>query len=100
MDKNILWKFKWDCGRQGYLRGLFIAPKSEVENIIGKEVYFGEVLGKHSEIFGELESSDLEQINASDGLIKELLELFGENVSGYNPLEYAYEDEEDDEDED
>jgi len=98
MDKNILWKFKWDCGREGYLKGLFIAPKSEVESIVGKEIYFGEALGKHSEIFGELESSDLEQVDASDGLIKELEELFGTTVSGYNPLEYVYEEDEDDED--
>lgn len=94
MDKNILWKFKWDCGRQGYLKGLFIAPKSEVESIIGKEIYFGEVLGKHSEIFGELEDSDLEQVDASDALIEELEKLFGATVSGYNPLNYLPEDEE------
>lgn len=99
MDKKYLWNFEWDCGRQGYLEGLFIAPKSEVESIIGKEVYFGEVLGKHSEIFGEIEISDLKQIDASDDLIKELEDLFGTDVSGYNPLNYLPEDEED-EDED
>ena len=97
IDKNILWKFQWDCGRSGELEGLFIAPKSEVDRIIGKEIYFGEALGKHSEIYGELEASDLEQMVVSDDLLKELEEVFGTTVSGYNPLEYLPEEDEDDE---
>lgn len=96
-NKNVLWKFNWDCGRSGEIEGLFIAPKSEVDSIIGKEIYFGEALGKHSEVYGELETGDLEQMEASDDLIKELEELFGTTVSGYNPLEYLPEDDEDEE---
>lgn len=94
MDKNYLWKFKWDCGSMGELEGLFIATKPEVENAIGKEIYFGEVLGKHSEISGELESEEVQEIDANDTMIEELLDLFGVNICGYNPLEYIEDDNE------
>jgi hypothetical protein len=54
-----LYKFHWDCGRQGDLRGLFTAEANEVEGVIGKEVYFGKVLGKHSEIYGTVEPGEI-----------------------------------------
>jgi hypothetical protein len=92
MNKNILWKFKWDCGSMGKLESLFIASKNEVEQAIGKEVYFGEVLGKHSEVCGTLDKEDLTEADANDTMIEELLDLFGENVCGYNPLEFIEDD--------
>ena len=39
-----------DFGRMGELQGLFVAEELDVQDLIGKEVYFDEVLGKHSEI--------------------------------------------------
>ena len=49
---NKLYKFHWDCGRMGNLDGVFIAEPKEIEALIGKEIHFGEVLGKHSDIQG------------------------------------------------
>lgn len=53
---------------------------------IGKRVYFGEILGKHSEILGELEEKDLRVLTEYHDFI-EKFEEFG-CASGYNPLQY------------
>lgn len=84
--KKGLYKFYWDCGRQGDLDGLFVATQEEVDNIIGKEVNFGEALGKHSEVYGTVDKDDITLITNSEEVIK----IFEEhNIScGYNPLEY------------
>lgn len=85
--KECLWSFYWDCGRQGEVEGLFKATKEEVENAIGKEVYFGEILGKHSEVYGTLEESEIELVSDNP------IDVMNATESGYNPLEYL-EDEE------
>lgn len=56
-----LFKLHADCG-QGTLNGLFIAKKSHVEQLIHSklEVYFSEVLGKHSGVFGTMDENDIE----------------------------------------
>lgn len=92
-----LYSFYWDCGRSGNLSGLFIAEESEVDNILGKEVYFGEVLGKHSEVYGTVDAEDIEIVSEDQEKVEWLENLLGSTVSGYNPLDYYYEPEDDDE---
>ena len=93
-----LYSFYWDCGRMGGLQGLFIAEQSEVDKILGKEVYFGEVLGKHSEIYGEVDDENIEVVSEDQEKVEWLENLLGSTVSGYNPLDY-YEESEGDPDE-
>ena len=97
-----LYKFFWDCGRQGELEGLFIAEEQEVKNAIGKTAYFGEVLGKHSDVYGTIDDGEIEEVNVLQSTIDDLLNvLSSETISGFNPLEYIDDDfEEDEEDED
>lgn len=83
-----LYKFYWDCGRQGDVRGMFIAEETEVKNAIGQEVSFGEILGKHSDIYGTLEDGEITEVKVSETTIKEMEEVLGSNISGYNPLNY------------
>lgn len=87
-----LYKFNWDC-RYGNIEGLFIADEKEVKNIIGKEIYFGEVLGKHSDVYGEIEQEEITEIKASKEFIQEAEKIFGSTICGYNPIDYL-EDEE------
>ena len=96
-----LYSFYWDCGRMGDLQGLFIAEESEVQKILGKEVYFGEVLGKHSEVSGTVDDEDIEVKSEDQEKVEWLENLLGSTVSGYNPLDYyePSEDEEESEDE-
>lgn len=91
-----LYSFYWNCGRMGNLKGLFIADESEVDSVLGKEVYFGEVLGKYSEIYGRVTADDIEVVSEDQEKVEWLENLLGSTVSGYNPLDY-YEPEEDEE---
>jgi len=94
-----LYRFYWNCGRMGYIDGMFIADEQEVESKIGSRVYFGEVLGKHSDISGKLDQEDLSILSEDQDKIVWLKEVTGGNntVSGYNPLEYIEDYEDDDE---
>lgn len=86
MDK--LYKFHWDCGRQGDVEGVFIADEQEVKDIIGETISFGEILGKHSDIVGIMEQGDITELDVSENTIKELRKVIGMTISGYNPLYY------------
>lgn len=81
-------------GRCGRLDSLFVADEKEIEEIISKSVYFGEKLGKHSEVYGELEPDMFTVKSEDQELIEKLIAIFGTTISGYNPLEYLREEEE------
>lgn len=89
MDK-YLWRFYWDCGRSGYLDGLFVATEKEVNSAIGSYVYFGEVLGKHSEVYGNLDVGDIKKLDISPEAVEEVSKHLGANWSGFNPLDYMH----------
>jgi len=82
-----LYKFDFDCGRMGRLFGLFVAEEKDIKNIIGKKAYFGEVLGKHSEIYGTIEENDIEIVTNDQEFIAKF-ENFNCAI-GYNPLDYV-----------
>ena len=80
---KTVYKFQWDCGRQGEVEGLFISNPETVERAIGETVYFGEILGKHSEIYGDLEAKDLKVVSVDEAVIA-FIEEHG--PFGHNPL--------------
>lgn len=91
-----LYKFYWDCGRQGDICGLFVADEQEVNDALGKKVYFGEVLGKFSEIYGTLEEKDLTVKTDDQEFIEKLESVIGDKtISGHNPLHHIDQDDED-----
>ena len=87
-----LYRFYLDLRRMGCVEGLFVEEESVVKESIGKMVYFGEILGKHSDVQGELEEKHLTVVSEDQDFITKLEELLGSNVSGYNPLSYMDED--------
>lgn len=92
-----LYEFYWDCGRMGSLTGIFTAEEESLQELIGKYMYFGEVLGKHSEIDGNLSAQDFTVKSEDQDFINKLIEVFGEGtISGTNPFDY-YDPEEDEE---
>lgn len=93
---NNLYSFYVDCGRMGSLDGLFIATQEQVDSAIGKQMYFGEVLGKHSEVQGTLEAHEVTLVSSDQDKVDWLLNLLGTRVSGFNPLEYIQDQEEED----
>jgi hypothetical protein len=92
MNIKYLYRFLWDCGRSGEVEGLFVATEEEVANLIGKELYLGEILGKHSEVFGEVEEGDIEKLDLDADSVAKVSALLGNTWSGHNPLDY-YEEE-------
>ncbi|QYW06695.1 hypothetical protein uav_164 [Pseudomonas phage UAVern] len=91
---HVLVRFHWDCGRQGDVTGLFITTAAALNRAYDKRVYFGEILGKHSDISGTLERSDIEVVSEDQDFIQKLEQLLGTDISGYNPLDYIRDEEE------
>lgn len=87
---KALYRFTLDCGRMGSLDGLFTATDAEVKDIIGKHVYFGEVLGKHSEIAADMEAENFERLTDNPDFVK-TFEQF-KCASGTNPFGYLDEE--------
>ena len=88
---RYLYEYYMDCGRTGEVEGLFVATEEEVKSAIGKEVYFGEILGKHSEVVGELEESEFNKVDIDSESVEKVALKLGRTWSGYNPLEYLAE---------
>jgi hypothetical protein len=89
---RILVAFEWDCRRGGVVEGLFVTTPEKLAAAIGKQIYFGEILGKHSDVYGTLEIKDVTVKSRDQSFINTLVEIVGEeNIGGYNPLEYIEE---------
>lgn len=86
-NKNI-YRFILDYGRSGCLRGMFTATQAEVDAAMGRQCYFGEVLGKHSEVVIDLGP---EHVTKVDGVNDDFVMKFEELGldQGINPLDYA-----------
>ena len=88
-NQIAVYKLNIDCGRQGELKGLFIAKKNHVKLLIESkiQVYFGEVLGKHSEVYGSIEEKDITFVSDNEEVIDLIIEHDLEN--GFNPFNYT-----------
>jgi hypothetical protein len=86
-----LYEFSWHLN-YAFVGGLFVADQKDVDNAIGKMLYFGEVEGKHSEIYGALEAEEISVISEDQEFVEKFEQLVGE--FGYNPLDHIEEDEE------
>ena len=90
-----LYRFGVDFGRMGDLEGLFLADESAVKALIGEVVYFGECLGKHSDIDLIIEEGMIVEVTDDQDFIRKCLFYFGgiNTISGYNPFDYYDPDE-------
>ena len=92
-----LYKFYLDCGRMGDLTGIFVAEERDIEKVIDKEIYFGEVLGKHSEIVDTMRKEYFQVLTDDQDFIDKFVSMKCE--SGYNPLNYLPEEDDGNDDE-
>lgn len=86
--KKGIYKLHVDVGRYGVLEGIFVAYKLYVDVLLSSKVviYYGEVLGKHSEISSYVEPEEIKLITDDKKVIKTFEKY---NLScGYNPFEY------------
>lgn len=87
-------RFDFDCGRMGSLNGMFVLDEEQWatwEKLVQTkhEIYFGEVLGKHSEIAGPIDPSDFSVVTEDQEFCRKFQEFRCAN--GYNPLDYLEE---------
>lgn len=94
---KALWKLHFSAGRSGTLHGMFVATDEEIEAAMGQHLEFGEVLGKHSDVAGPLEASDITRVTDDQEFITKFEEY--ECSSGYNPLDALPENEEEEDEE-
>lgn len=89
---KAIYKMNFDCGRMGSLTGIFVADIAKMNGLIqsGATVYFGEVLGKHSDIHGPIEESDITLVSDTPDFVA----LFEHHdmATGYNPFDYIEEE--------
>ena len=94
-----LYRFCWPQRRGGDVEGLFVEDSDVVENAIGSDVYFGEICGKHSDVYGTLDEEDLTVVSEDQEKICWLVDILGRSISGYNPFDYIEDQDEQDEEE-
>ncbi|MEK0324099.1 MAG: hypothetical protein QQN63_00190 [Nitrosopumilus sp.] len=95
MSKLGLYKFFMDYGRMGELDGLFFCTPELIDEAMGHEIYLGEVLGKHSDVFFTLEADMIELITDDERVMVALEPHRGAVETGYNPIEYYMDQKED-----
>ena len=85
---KAIYKLNLDCGREGSLYGIFIADKEYVNVLVNNdiEVYFGGILGKHSDISLTINDTDIELIT-DDVKVIDMFEEY-ELSTGINPFDY------------
>lgn len=99
MKKFIRWSI--DFSRMGYLDGLAIVDDDLLaeERSNNREVYLGEVLGKHSEIYFDFDQIRINVLSEDQEFINKLLNVIGMSyeqytiISGYD-IFYLEEDDE------
>lgn len=85
---KAIYKLNIPCHRQGELQGVFVAEKEQIKYLIDNKIkiFFGEVLGKHSNIVAILEEDEIIEVTDNEEFIK-LFECYNLD-SGINPLYY------------
>lgn len=102
--EKILVRMDLDFRRMGRLTGVFITTEEKRQSLRDREVYFGEVLGKHSECVWTFDAADLDKdlkvVSTDQEFIWKAADVFGASQSGtltgHNPLTYEFCDEEND----
>lgn len=78
-----VFKFQTDFYRGGNLSGVFVADKQVVKFLRGKTVYFGEALGKHSDVEVTIDN-EIIFVTANPEFVKLFQDLGLE--TGHNPV--------------
>lgn len=89
-----LWKYGEYFGRMGELEGVFVADEAEVQKAMGRTVYFGEVLGKHSDISTTLDGENVTLLTDDQEFIQKAKE-YGLVPVGIDPIAYLRDQDED-----
>lgn len=85
MSKENIYKFKGDF-YYAVIEGIFVANEDAMKFILNKEIQFGEIAGKHSDLNWILDEDEITLISSD----KDLVNLFKDNnfATGINPFDY------------
>ena len=88
MSKNI-YKMFVKYGMMGDIEGMFVSTPEKVAAMIGKRLYFGEILGKHSEVEFVLRKGHIKPATSTQPS-EEVIEFFEKHIgsSGFDPSDY------------
>ena len=75
------------CYGQGI--GLFVEDSDVVESAIGRNIYWGDIAGKHSSIDGPLGRAELTEVLCSSAFLEEFERVVGH--IGLNPIAHLRE---------
>ena len=107
LNNYILVDYNEDFGRMGSLSGLFITTQNLLNSINGKTVYYGEILGKHSDVDTDEAFDHCKVTNLQEDELHFFIKFFGQlndnmlTISGTNPVEcYLEQDDGSEEDDD
>ena len=87
--KEKLYLVKFDFGLYyAFGESIEILTEEELQKVKDfiaecKEVYLGEIEGKHSDVYGPLETTDFEIISEDQEKIKAFQELIGDNFGAF-----------------
>lgn len=76
VSNKVLVRFSESWGRMGSIESVFVSTKDRISNLIGKGFYFGEILGKHSEVSGKFLESNFKVITDDQAFITKAEEMF------------------------
>lgn len=103
-SQRLVYAMAEDFGRMGEVEAVFTAHPEDIAAIQGQKIYFGEILGKHSEIFLIVAEDTLKARAAPSIVVAWLEQNLGHglrsawtpfdswSISGHNPLEFVNED--------
>lgn len=88
-----LWKYSKDL-YYGKISGLFISTEEEINKfLLDRTIYFGEVLGRHSEVSIDFKKDDFIPLRITKEVVQEIVDTSrNRTISGYNPFEYVDEE--------
>ena len=75
-------------GWGGDITGMFYATEKEIRNLIGKEINFGEVLGRFSEIKVIIKNEHINVVSEDQEFLDQVQKKKIKLEIGYNPFEY------------
>lgn len=89
--KQLLVEMSLDYGRMGSLEGLFLVDEADFElaQKLNPQVYFGEVLGKHSEVYCDFNEMSF-RVKTDDPAKIAMLKDMDMVSSGHDPFEYMH----------
>lgn len=93
---NKLYSYS-DSGRGWSIEGVFVSTDEELKELYGKDLYYGEVCGKPSELTLNFSEGDFTIVTEDQDFIVKFVDLIG--YTGYNPFSYLPEDDPEEEDE-